>query len=152
MDPWLAKDENNNNCPACSLRAYLSVGPLALRVDCAVAIRVLAGGLRLRRVPLEGTAELETLVLRGHGDAESREALGVQVGLHTRRHAVGALETSPPGSRSRGPGAIGVTQSVACNKQDSVSLASNYCTFLLKQDSHAVAGVSAAPSAVISFA
>lgn len=46
-------------------------------------------------MPLEGATELETLVLHWHGNAQPREALGVQVGLHARRHAVGALETGP---------------------------------------------------------
>lgn len=78
------------------MHAHLSVRPLALRVDGAVALGVLAGRLRLGRVPLEGAAELEALVLRRHGDAEPREALGVQVGLHARRHAVGALEAGSP--------------------------------------------------------
>lgn len=65
-------------------------------MDGAVALGVLARRLRLGRVPLKGAAELEALVLRRHGDAEPRKALGVQVGLHTRRHAVGALETGSP--------------------------------------------------------
>lgn len=78
------------------MQTHLSVGPLALCVDSSVALRVLARGLGLRRMPLEGAAELETLVLRWHGNAEPREALGVQVGLHARRHAVGAFETSAP--------------------------------------------------------
>lgn len=64
-----------------------------------MALGVLAGRLRLRRVPLEGAAELKALVLCWHGDAEPWEALGVQVGLHTCRHAVGALETSPPATK-----------------------------------------------------
>lgn len=63
-------------------------------------------------MPLEGTAELETLVLCWHGDAEPREALGVQVGLHARRHAVGALETSPPATQgvTAGPEPSGYTE------------------------------------------
>lgn len=78
------------------LDSYLFVGPLSLRVDGAMALCILAGGLGLRRVPLEGAAKLEAFVLHRHSDAQSREALGVQVGLHARRHAVGALETSSP--------------------------------------------------------
>lgn len=84
-----------------SLQTYLSVSPLSLRVDCAVALSVLASWLWLWRVPLEGTAELETLVLCWHGNAEPWEAFRVQVGLYTRRHTVGALETSPPAMHSR---------------------------------------------------
>lgn len=93
------KDDSGDRFFGASSHTYLSVGPLSLCVDGAVALCVLAGGLRLWRVPLEGTAELETLVLCRHGDAEPREALGVQVGLHARRHAVGALETGPPATR-----------------------------------------------------
>lgn len=84
------------------MHAHLSVRPLALRVDGAVALCVLARRLRLGRVPLEGAAELEALVLRRYGNAEPREALGVQVGLHARRHAVGALETGSPASTEEG--------------------------------------------------
>lgn len=50
-------------------------------------------------MPLEGTAKLETLVLRWHGDAEARETLRAQVGLHARCYAIRALETSPPVTR-----------------------------------------------------
>ncbi len=82
-----------------SVQTDLSVGPLSLRVDSAVALCVLASWLRLWRVPLERTAKLETLVLCWHGDAEPWEALGVQVGLHARCHAVGALKTSPPATQ-----------------------------------------------------
>lgn len=79
-----------------SLQTYLPVCPLSLCVDGAVALSVLASGLRLWWVPLEGTTELETLVLCWHGNAKPREALRVQVSLHACRHAVGALETSSP--------------------------------------------------------
>lgn len=82
-----------------SLQTYLSVGPLSLRVDSAVTLCVLASRLGLWRVPLEGTAELKTLVLCWHGDAEPWEALRVQVGLHACRHAVGALEPGPPATQ-----------------------------------------------------
>lgn len=109
---WKSSENNRawgqQLCMSLQMHAYLSVSPLSLCVDGAVALGVLARRFRLRWVPLEGAAELEALVLRWHGDAEPREALGVQVSLHARRHAVGALETSPPantGSHSR-PAAI----------------------------------------------
>ena len=61
---------------------------------------------------MERTAELETFVLRWHGDAEPGEALGVQVGLHARRHAVGALEASTPATQgvTAGPEPSGHTE------------------------------------------
>ena len=78
------------------LQTHLSVSPLSLRVHRAVALGVLASWLGLWWVPLEGTAKLETLVLRWHGDTEARETLRAQVGLHARCYAIGAFETSPP--------------------------------------------------------
>lgn len=97
------------NCLVCDIsfsedalreHAYLSVGPLSLCVDGAVALCVLTGGLWLWRVPLKGAAKLKTLVLRRHCHAEPREALRVQVSLHARGHAVGAFETGSPGRQS----------------------------------------------------
>lgn len=82
------------------LKTNLSVGPLSLCVDGTVALCVLASRFGLWRVPLEGTAELETLVLCWHSNAEPWEALRVQVGLHTRRDAVGALEAGPPATKT----------------------------------------------------
>lgn len=78
------------------LQTHLSVSPLPLCVDRAVALSVLTGWLGLWRVPLEGTAKLETLVLRWHGNAEARETLRAQVGLHARCYTVRAFKTSPP--------------------------------------------------------
>lgn len=58
---------------------------------------VLGGGAGLR-VPLEGGAELQAFVF--HGDV-CREALQLQVCLHSRRHAVRALETSVPAKEGK---------------------------------------------------
>lgn len=77
------------------LQTHLSVSPLPLCVDRAVALGVLTGWFGLWWVPLEGTAKLETLVLRWHGDAEARETLGAQVGLHACCYTIRAFETSP---------------------------------------------------------
>lgn len=92
---------------------------------------------------MEGTAELETLVLRWHGDAEPGEALGVQVGLHACGHAVGALETSPSATQggTAGPGPSNHTQYRMQKHYSSQFFPSNDCTFLLEQDSHAVTAV-----------
>lgn len=86
-------------------------------------------------MPLEGTAELETLVLRWHGDAEPREALRVQVGLHTRRHAVGAFETSPPATQGvtadpEPPGHAEYHMQAFLKS----AFSSNNCTLLLEQE------------------
>ena len=69
-----------------------AVSPLALGVDRAV-LCILARWLRLRRVPLEGAAELQGLVLGAH----PWEALQLQVCLDARRHTIGALEAGPSG-------------------------------------------------------
>jgi len=71
----------------------LPVRPLPLRVHRLVD-GVLPAGLGLRGVPLEGAPELQGFVLGGHGQAG--EALQLQVRLHARRHAVGALEAGSP--------------------------------------------------------
>lgn len=77
------------------LQTHLSVSPLPLCVDRAVALGVLTGWFGLWWVPLEGTAKLETLVLCWHGDAEAWETLGAQVGLHACCYTIRAFETSP---------------------------------------------------------
>lgn len=121
-----------------SLQTYLSVGPLSLRVDGAVALGVLTGRLGLWRVPLEGAAKLKTLVLCWHGDAEPREALGVQVGLHARRHAVGALEASPPATQAR---SHPVTQSIARKSFSPIIFLLIIAHSCLSRVSHAVTAV-----------
>lgn len=133
------------------LKTNLSVGPLSLCVDCTVALRVLASGLGLWRVPLEGTAKLKTLVQRWHSNAEPWEALGVQVGLHARRHAVGALEASP--SATKAITAIPEPPRVSHAKTFIKLLcASKNCTILFALGRPAAIAVTASHSILISSA
>lgn len=101
---------------------------------------------------MEGAAELETLVLCWHGDAEPREALGVQVGLHARRHAVGALEASPPATQgvTAGPEPSSHTEHRMQMPFSNHVFRLINAQFYGSRDSHAVTAVTTTHSVVIS--